>query len=336
TKIPDDVINKVEIPHTDLIFEYEDSYKEKFNKLDVESQLKISILSGLLSLEGSGKYLKDVKSSSKSVKGTLIYRMSSVQESLNINHDDVKTYIATDAFNIQGATHVVTGIKWGATMMSSFECKNRNIRNKSKIEGILKANLEKVSTCIGASIGVDAGVKEERLEFSNHFSIKIHGDVIPDNKKLPQSFDEAKEILTELPLYVKKYNCGKGVPIEFTLYPLSELARKFKHTITIGSIITELNEQTILRVEQIFDDFLKSKKMLNDLRDEARSISDHILDVTLHIIEKRVQDTKIEETNFRNKLADSLILVRSGRCNINEIERRISDFQKSILSDESI
>ncbi|CAG8512122.1 11302_t:CDS:1, partial [Acaulospora colombiana] len=335
-ELPVRVIDRIETPHTDLVFEYGDSYKEKFNKLDVESQLKISILSGLLALEGSGKYLRDVKNSSRSVKGTLIYHISSVEESLSINREEIKAYIDTDAFNARGATHVVTGIKWGATMMASFEYKNRNAKNNSVVEGILKANFEKVSSCIDASAGGDTDIKGERHELMNHFSINIFGDVIPDNKNLPRSFAEAKEILTELPLYAKKYNYGKGVPFEFKLYPLSELARKFKYIFTIGRMITELSEQTILRVEQVFDDFLKSKKMLNDLYDDARSISDHILDETLSEIEKRMQDTKIEETNFRQKLANSLVRVRSGRCNIDEIEQRIINFQKSMLSNESI
>src|SRR5436190_7499266 len=69
---PNDSVDKADIPHTELLYEYEDSYKEKFKKLDIGAELKLSVLMGLITLEGSGKYLSDVKESLRSVKGTLI------------------------------------------------------------------------------------------------------------------------------------------------------------------------------------------------------------------------------------------------------------------------
>ncbi|PKC59500.1 hypothetical protein RhiirA1_426865, partial [Rhizophagus irregularis] len=81
--------------------EYENTYKEKFNKLDVETELKLSVLTGLIPLEDSLKF----------VKGTLIYKITSVEENLVIHRDDVKACISTDVFtNNQNATHVVIGI----------------------------------------------------------------------------------------------------------------------------------------------------------------------------------------------------------------------------------
>ncbi|CAG8801449.1 327_t:CDS:1, partial [Racocetra fulgida] len=38
---PSNIIRTIDTPHTDLKYEYEDSYKEKFSMLDVEAQLKI-------------------------------------------------------------------------------------------------------------------------------------------------------------------------------------------------------------------------------------------------------------------------------------------------------
>src|SRR6266542_2245626 len=60
-EFPNDSISRADIPNSELLYEYEDSYREKFNKLDVEPELKLSVLAGLFALEGSGKYLSDVK-----------------------------------------------------------------------------------------------------------------------------------------------------------------------------------------------------------------------------------------------------------------------------------
>ncbi|RIB27737.1 hypothetical protein C2G38_2061144 [Gigaspora rosea] len=53
------------------------------------------------------------------------------------------------ALSIQGATHVVTGIKWGGTMIASFEYEKTNEKDKkdmSQVKGVPKANLEKLSS----------------------------------------------------------------------------------------------------------------------------------------------------------------------------------------------
>ncbi|CAG8578458.1 41555_t:CDS:2, partial [Gigaspora margarita] len=189
-----------------FFYEYEDSYKEKFSILDVEAQLKISVLS---------------------VKGSLIYKLLSFEDNLNINHDNIIMYISENALSVQGATHVVTGIKWGSTVIASFEYEKTNEkdkRNMSQVKGVLKANLEKLSSYIPALEGTGEihNSEKQRTDIIDRFSIKIFGDVIPNDKILPQSFEEAKKIMTELPSFIKRYNQGKGVPIDLKLYPLSK------------------------------------------------------------------------------------------------------------------
>ncbi|RGB27693.1 hypothetical protein C1646_819606 [Rhizophagus diaphanus] len=333
SKYPDDSLRKADIPHTEILYEYENTYKEKFNKLDVGAELKLSVLTGLIPLKGSGKYLNDVKDSLKSVKGTLIYKITSVEENLDIHRDDVRACISTDGFtNNQNATHVVIGIKWGATIMASFECKDTNEENRSHVEGALKCHFEKIK--ISGDGHVDA--EERYSNIISHFSIKLLGDVVPNNKELPQSFDEARKVIAKLPLYTKQYNDGKGVPIEYTLYPLSELAKLFTQDVAIDNMITELSEETILRVEQVFDGLSESKQRLNDLYNDAQSTSDFIMDEVFDQINNRVQEVSINEAKFRRELAECLVKVRSGKIDINELEKKLKKFHKSVLSKTSM
>ncbi|GBC01566.1 hypothetical protein RclHR1_04230011 [Rhizophagus clarus] len=329
SKYPTDSIRSADIPHAEILYEYEDTYKEKFNKLDVGAELKLSVLAGLFNLEGSGKYLNDVKDSLRSVKGTLIYKITSVEENLDIHRDDVKNCISTDGFNNnQDATHVVIGIKWGAAIMTSFECKNTNKENRSQVEGALKCHFQKITVSGGGYVNVEEG----HSNIISNFSIKLLGDVIPNEKNLPQSFEEAKKLIAELPSYIKQYNDGKGVPIEYTLYPLSELAKLLTQNIIIDGVITELSEETILRVEQVFDDLSESKQRLNDLYNDARSISELILDKVSDQISNRVQEVRQNEAKFRCELAECLVKVRSGKSNISELENKLKIFHEGVLS----
>ncbi|CAG8722421.1 34411_t:CDS:2 [Gigaspora margarita] len=307
-ELPPGLIKQVPSPHINLSFECEDTYKEKFDKLDVEGQLRLSVLSGLFSLKGTGEYLNNMKDSYKTVKGTLVCKMTSFTEYLEVNFDDLKPCITTDPFYIHDATHIVTSIRWGVNIMVSFECKNDDKKKRSEIKIAFESNLNNISSCIGASAD---------------FPLSI---------KVPKSFDEVKTFVAEIPSEMQKRSNGKGVPIEYTLYPLSKIAKLINLDIKIDRILTNLNEETISRVENIFDELSESKCMLKDLYDDAQTISRHVLDETLSKINLTMKNFKIEEAKFRSILAKCLIDIRSGRSEVSEIEGLLKKFQSGMLS----
>ncbi|GES75094.1 P-loop containing nucleoside triphosphate hydrolase [Rhizophagus clarus] len=327
TEFPIDSISRADVPNSELSYEYEDSYMEKFNELNVEAELKLSVLAGLISPEGSGKYLNDVKENFKSVKGTLIYKMTSVEENLNIYRDDVKACISTDGLSNTDATHIVIGIKWGAIMIASFECKDTKEEDKSQVEAALRSHFEKLSFSI--SENDNANIGKDQSDLMKLFFIKLLGDV-PHDKRFPQSIDNVRKVITELPSYAKQSNNGNGFPIEYVLYPLSELAKLLAQNITTDSVLTELSEETVLKIDHIFDDLFKPKQRLNDLFNDAKSISNLISVNILDEIKNNVQKIKLEEAKFRKDLAESLVKMRSGKGNINELEDIIKTFQKSV------
>ncbi|RIA85230.1 hypothetical protein C1645_697960 [Glomus cerebriforme] len=324
-----DSIMRADIFRTEILYDYKDSYKEKFNKLDVEDELKLSVLTGLFTLKGSGKYLTDIKQSLRTVKGTIIYKVTTVEESLDIYHDDIKSCISTDGLSNTDATHIVIGVKWGATTMASFEYKNIMEGSRSRVEEALKSYFKKITTYREGRADINDG----QYNIMKYFSVSFLGDVIPHNKVLPQPFDEAKKSISELPLYIKQYNNGKGVPIEYTLYPLSELMKLLDQNIIVRSIITAFDEEAVLRVEQVFDSLSESKQRLNDLSNEAQFISNHQI---FNEINNYIQEVKVKEARLRSELAECLVKIRSGEGNINEFESVIRTFQKSILSKDSI
>ncbi|CAG8838381.1 18701_t:CDS:2, partial [Gigaspora margarita] len=181
--------------------------------------------------------------------------------------------------------------------MASFEYTDTNKENKSQVYEVIDS--------AGAHVNVETGSHNT----TNQFSIKLLGDFIPD--KISRSFEDARELLSNLPLYIQTYNDGKGVPIEYTLYPLSELSKMLSQNSSVDRMIKELSEETILRVEQIFNDLFKSKQKLNDLHNDVKSISQFIPDELFDEISKHVQEVNLEEARFRRELSTCLINIRS-------------------------
>jgi len=164
----------------------------------------------MVSLEGSGKYLSEKKENNKSVRGDLVYdittknqrlRLSDINEKF-INHESIKSLAPT------GATHIVTGVQWGASAIVSFEYTNEDNSDRTEISGNLKAIIEKLKDTMSAK--ADAGFTEGQNSLKSKLSIKFYGDVII-NGKVPQTYEEVLVIIGDMQNLIAKSNDGKGI-----------------------------------------------------------------------------------------------------------------------------
>ena len=56
-------------------FVMDDTISEKFDKLGIESELKMSFLAGLLKIEGYGNYLTEAKKDTKTLSYSIIFKI---------------------------------------------------------------------------------------------------------------------------------------------------------------------------------------------------------------------------------------------------------------------
>ena len=146
--IPESLIKTTDSTQTSYSYNFEDTMSSKFEKLEINAELKLSILAGLISLEGSGKYLNEEKKSFKSVKATIIYNSRTKDQSINLAENGLKAIVSGECLqNSNIGTHVVVGIDWGANVFFTFEHQNSENIDKSVIAGSLKAEMEKFKYC---------------------------------------------------------------------------------------------------------------------------------------------------------------------------------------------
>ena len=134
-EISPNAIEKKDIALTDVSYLICGTTGEKLHALSIEPQLKLSLLSGLVALDGSSKYLSTLNDSSKRSSADLFYKTTSVSEEIDI------AKLSADQINEnclkRNATHVVVGIKWGANVVGSFEYEWSDDETKKEIEGLL-------------------------------------------------------------------------------------------------------------------------------------------------------------------------------------------------------
>lgn len=325
SELPTSMISSIDVPDTQFEYEYLDTFEQKFKKLDVQAELKVSVLAGLFKLEGCGKYLSNEKESYKSVRSSLIYSIRTKEEQFSISNANLNGLVSYDALNIPNATHVVVGIKWGANVVASFEFANKENDLKTDIEGMLKASMEKI--CLSISGNASVQFTENEDKFKRSLSIKFFGDVIAQNEELPQTFEQALKLMKKVPAYMKRFNDGKGKPLEYILYPLSYVERFFQLK-KIDRVLIDLNNETIARIEKEFDGLLLAKQKFNDFYNEVNENSDFIVNTDIDEIAKKNKQIKINEAAFRSEIAKTLLEIRSGSQNSTEIENILNKFYK--------
>jgi hypothetical protein len=85
--------------------------KDTFNKLSVEGSLKLSLMTGLIKVGGTAKYLNQTKTDSRTVRVTFMFNVKTKQQYLQVNMSGLHKYISLDALENSNATHCVIGIR---------------------------------------------------------------------------------------------------------------------------------------------------------------------------------------------------------------------------------
>ena len=116
-EVPSSYISTADCAYTTYIVDENESQRATFNKLNIDGTMKVSLMAGLISIEGSAKYLNQTKTNSRTVRVTHLLHMKTKKQHLHINMTDLSNYFLSDALQNSNATHCVIGITWGANVV---------------------------------------------------------------------------------------------------------------------------------------------------------------------------------------------------------------------------
>jgi len=306
-------IKKQDNPHSNISITASGSTDEKLNTLDVNGDLKLSVLAGMVQLGGAAKYLIDKKDSFKSVESALVCKITTVVEKLDILRDDLKACISKAALKHPTATHVVVQIDWGANCTIRVTDRNSNNKKKKEVKGLLNSFVKKLQWIVSAKVEGELGLTEDDRKSWENFSLKIFGDVLPE--ELPTTVDGTMEMMRNLSKLIQKSNDGKGKPLEYVMFPLSSpsFRNNLLINITKNRAIQKIDEGQIVRSIQIYDRMLEFIQKAHDQEEEMTDESDR---KEARSIAERLE---VQEGSFRSNLQKVVIALRSGNCDSNAI-----------------
>ncbi|XP_026114891.1 uncharacterized protein LOC113093306 [Carassius auratus] len=233
-----------------------DSIKDKSKLLNIEGALNLSVLGGLVQVSGAAKYLKDTKTSFIQQRLTLHYHSTCEFKELTVNQLPPENIPDDD-----NATHVVTGILYGADACFVFDRQVSSDEEKRTVKGEVKMAVEKLMDIISANANANADLDMndiENTEFKN-FTCTFYGDFqLPSN---PTTFEDAMKVFADLPNLLKD-NQKLAVPLRVWLYPLHKLhsrASKLQKDISM-----DLIQETESVIESLNTAEMKCSDLLED------------------------------------------------------------------------
>ncbi|XP_037049902.1 neoverrucotoxin subunit alpha-like [Bradysia coprophila] len=327
-KIPSDCLTSTDNHFADIVFIHSDTFTEKFSKLDVRAELQVSVLCGLLTLEGAGCYLSDEKTSARSVKSSLLYNLKTKEESLNVYHEELKEAYSIDAILSGIGTHLVVGISWGANCLLSCEYRNVEAKDNKEIEGSLTAQLRKASLAISGQ----AGVQFTNVDQDINFDIRIFGDVLPQNEDLPTTIEGGINLMKQMPTLLENCNQGRGKPLSYRLFPISSLTKYLNCQIQPDSMIKVLEEDCLLRIVHLFEDMSKTRQELADFYQDAVDNKVCLVPEDLSSITNFKREFAVDEIKFRKTMSTTLTAIRSGKTDVVALEELIDQYKSCNFS----
>ncbi|KAF4073301.1 hypothetical protein AMELA_G00257410, partial [Ameiurus melas] len=310
--------------NTEFTVTTSDTIEEKAKHLKVDGELKLSLLGGIVTVNGAARYFNDTKKSFKQERLTLHYRTTVRFEQLTMNHLAKGKMEHHEVYDHDVATHVVTAVLYGADAYFVFDRQVNLSEETKKGHGELKIDLDKLKNICSAGAQVGLNMNENEKAAVKQLHCTFYADFkLPSN---PSTFEEAMKVYTDLPKMLGE-NGEHAVPVKVWLYPLVKLdsnAAKLQRTIT---------RDLIRAVESVIDD-------LNDMEMKCGDLLHDTVAKSFSTFHKQVQDFQKfcfeYKRDFMTKLGVLLPEIRGGKSDISTINEFLEVHKKSPFNNDHL
>ncbi|CAL8325909.1 unnamed protein product [Arctogadus glacialis] len=287
-------------PNTVFEIVASDSIEDKFSALNVEGSMKASILCGLVEIEGSAKFLSNSKSSRNQARVTLKYYTTTKFHQLSMNHIGEGNMKYADVMKSEQATHVVTGILYGAQAFFVFDREVSEKEDRQDIEGNLKGLIRKIPKLTIDSQGNLNMADKDKVNVDK-FSCKFHGDFNLD--KHPVSFDEAIKVYNSLPNLIGTEG-ENAVPLKVWLMPLKNLDS------AAAELVRQISDELVRKAQKVLEDLSELERRFNDTEKCEKFQKFPQINNKVKAFKEMVSEHKMR---FESDMAKNIPLIRGGR-----------------------
>ena len=292
-----------------------DTLNEKYNYLDITGDFKLSCLAGLVKVSGSAEFLKDDVSSLKKVRVCFKYCSNSKYEELDINNlKDIPCIHSTPA------THVVTGISYGADAIFVFDYKMQKHEERQEIITFIKTIAKNLPFMhVDTSGNIKCNLEALNKEKVDKIRCKLYTDMhLKSNPTTLQDAIKAYRLLVE-----QTTTKNNLLPKKVWLHSLKIFKNKAFHN------HVEISACSITAVQSVIENLNALELKIDDLKADDTTVTFTVFQKELNRFAAYISQYKI---GLLHEVGVLLPLVRSGKKFDSDLINSVQKYSNSIFS----
>ncbi|XP_029441924.1 uncharacterized protein LOC115081641 [Rhinatrema bivittatum] len=289
-----------------------DSTEAKSSALNVSASLEASVLGGLISIKGSAKFMNDKKTSKHQARVTLQYRATTKFEQLTMRDLGAGNVTYPYVFEQGIATHVITGVLYGAQAFFIFDQEVNSSEAYQEIQGSLQATI-KMIPLVSISGEAELQLSEKERVNAQKFSCRFYGDFALE--KNPVTFQDALAVYANLPKLMGE-NGENAVPMRAWLYPLNKI------NTAAARLVQEISVSLVRRARDTLDQLVEYDMQCNDLMKDCDTLPFQAPKKKIQLFKSRCQEYQLV---CQKKFCELLPDIRGG----GKEESALVDIMKS-------
>ncbi|XP_062299144.1 neoverrucotoxin subunit alpha-like [Scomber scombrus] len=300
-----------------------DTTDSKSSLLNVDASLKAGFLGGLFEVRGSAKYLNDKKKFKNQSRVTLKYKATTKFKQLKLTPPANMDEQQKDLIERSSATHVVTGILYGANAVFVFDSEKLESARVNAIHASMEAVMSKIPRC-DCAMNAQIQLTDEEKALTNKYSCKFYGDFILDSN--PSTFEEAVNTYTQLPKLLGETR-HNSVPLKVWLTPLPHFDSKAEQ------LMSEIAVGPVRKVEKAVEDLRQMEMRCNDYLTDEEVKKLPQINEKLKKFQELCNDyiSKLQQT-----VKQTLPSIRAGKLAVSSLEKHFEGRDKSPFSHEKL
>ncbi len=288
----------------------DDAKIERESCVGLSGDLSLSVLAGLIKVGGAAEYLRSKKSSSNVDRVTLKFSLMSHHKEFSMKALPAAKYQELMQQLGVNATHIVTGIDYGADAFFVFEKEVGSSESRHEIGGNIEASLTALNVPFVANGNIKAvcnPLKNKDESSYEKFRCAFYGDIVLEQN--PSTYKEAIEVYKNLPSLFKDRNNGwETVPKVIYLSPLSIFSNRGLPTIIPDK---RVSDSLVNQTHDLIDTYDAIENDINALMMSETVVKFVNVVVNLEKFKSIVASLKLK---FLQQLVDLLPCIRKGEC----------------------
>ncbi|XP_049607250.1 stonustoxin subunit alpha-like [Syngnathus scovelli] len=299
-----------------------DTIESRSSLMDIEASLSMSFCGGLIEVGGSAKYLSNQKKFKNQSRVTFQYKASTVFKQLSLPALGPLDSQQKQVIESSKATHLVTGILYGANAVFVFDSQKVDASSVQDIQGSMQAVVKKIPSFeISGSASVQ--LTEEEKKLTNKFSCTFYGDLILDSN--PATFVQAVETYCEIPKLIA--DPQNSAPLTIWLYPLSQLYDN------AAKLVQDLSTGLARKIHTAIEDENQIKMRCND---SLTSVTVRQIPVIYKNLSSFQKLCTFYKASLKQNLAKNLPSIRAGTADESALNTFLNDRENSPFAQQHL